>query len=118
MLENIRSKKYYKFVGVLSYIVAPVIIYNDIWAHNPHGFASLGAGILFVLLALVLFLIYLLFFIVALCDHKRLVSESINKYIDIGFILGFFTIIYYAVCYLIPPMISLISVHLQNNLLN
>jgi hypothetical protein len=50
MLENFRSKGYYKFGGVVSWIIAPLVLYCVIYAKFPHGFASLGVGYLSVLL--------------------------------------------------------------------
>jgi hypothetical protein len=90
MLENLRSKLYYKVVGVLSWILAPYIMY--LW--GTPSFAAIGAGIVAVLLTIVLVILYLLLLIIAAIDSKRLVKKSTKLFFDIGYILAFIPILY------------------------
>ena len=93
MLDNFRSKGYYKFGGVISWIIAPVLIYHFLYALLPNGFSSLGAGLFSFILFIVLIVIYCLLLVIAACDRMRTVAVSINKFIDIGYIIGFLAII-------------------------
>ena len=93
MLENFRSKGYYKFGGVISWIIAPLALYCIIYAKLPHGFASLGAGFLSVFFFLGLVILYAILLLTAIFDFKRIVDKSTNNIIDTGYILGLITII-------------------------
>lgn len=93
MLENFRSKGYYKFGSIVSWIIAPLALYCVIYAKLPHGFASLGVGYLSVLLFIGLVIMYAILLLIALFDFKRIVEKSTNKFIDAGYILGLINII-------------------------
>ena len=94
MLENFRSKGYYKFFGVLSWIVAPLCIYAYIYAYDPRGFgAALVALFLAVITSSVLLAIYCLLLFIAIFDFKRIVHKSTNMFIDIGYLVGFIALI-------------------------
>lgn len=93
MLENFRSKGYYKFGGVISWIIALLALYCIIYAKLPHGFASLGAGFLSVFFFLGLVILYAILLLTAIFDFKRIVDKSTNNIIDTGYILGLITII-------------------------
>ena len=94
MLENFRSKGYYKFFGALSWIVAPLSIYAYIYAYGPRGFGALGAVFLAVIISIVLLAIYCLLLLIAIFDFKRIVHKSTNIFIDIGYLVGFIALIY------------------------
>ena len=94
MLENFRSKGYYKFFGALSWIIAPLSIYAYIYAYGPRGFGALGAVFLAVIISIVLLAIYCLLLLIAIFDFKRIVHKSTNIFIDIGYLVGFIALIY------------------------
>ena len=93
MLENLRSKGYYKFGGAISWIFGPMIIYYFLSALLPNGYSSLGAGLFSFYLLIALIIIYFILSVIAVCDKKRTVPLSMNKFIDIGYIIGFTAII-------------------------
>ena len=96
MLENIRSKRYYKFVGLLSWILAPYIML--LW--QTPSFAAIGAAVLAMFLTIGLAGIYFVILIVAIIDNKRLINKSTNLFFDIGYILGFIPVLYLLFKYL------------------
>ena len=100
MLENLRSKLYYKIVGIISWILAPLALYHIIYAQSPNGFASLGAGFLSVILFIGLVIIYSILLLVSVLDCKRIVNRTTNKYFDTGYIIGFATIIYFIIFFM------------------
>ena len=93
MLENLRSKHYYKIIGIASWVLVPPAFWLLAWARGPRGFASL-AGLFSVSFAIWLAGIYIALFINAYIDRKETPEQSTNLFIDLGYILGFAFIIY------------------------
>lgn len=95
MLKRLRSKSYYKFGGIFSWILIPIALYCRIYSLLPNGFGSLGAGLCSFILFAALTIIYILLLIISIFDNKRIVNNSTNLFIDIGYIVGFVSILYF-----------------------